>query len=598
MIYTNELTEYVTDNIHIYYDKLLSGGLTLGIAIFIMSIVLTLWLYVWTINKLIDDSNHEVSRYPHFIFIACIIIYSLGLISNIQHTTLGIILFVFLCILAFVSLYLLITVRLSGPILTALWLWSRALYLAIPNIGYVLDDACKIDSFDITAIYAIYTSSDFIIMKYLLLETVIAIFAPIMLAYYMRYQRWVYGNNGRVRIKLEKAKLVDSPEEIISNFKKSAVVFVLIVIIIYIPTMLVNLPSYFTKGDTEANNTYVAYMAEYRKDNSVYMDDEWLIEFNEAYSALEEVNFRVFNVNPRRLNYNNVIFLADYSSASYIQLLAMGKQYDLVMKGEIKGFEQAMDAFDYSNNLKLQAMTNAMSFIGSQQDDIIASFINTMVSSYKFYLSFFSLKTIGIIMLVLFLLIAVLLLLFMIFVADREMVSIKNFITESRKNYVYRAPDKKEVLRWIAVWSIAIILLIIIPLIRYNEKPVKDYPTVTTNAIIDTAIPVYSVLTKRNMSPDEIKDAIELIDNQLYAIEMLMNYQDVDSEYKNTQDSFLVLLPSLADTIKEIRNCLMNGVMPDDDIIRRYAYLEKTLMNEAEYVLVYDSFSEVLEVFD
>lgn len=605
MEYLEELSKFVSDNVHEYYSGLFAGGILLGIAFILMSAAIFAVIYYYDRLKEIGDDGEvkapeKVSKTPHYIFIAVIIAFALALAGNVRSGLTGIGLFIILEIAAFAVIYMLVTVRTLAPFAAAAYMWASWLYMSLSWIGAAVTDARRIDDYDISAKMPVFAAGNYLVLKALLLELVIAVATPVMICYVLRFQRWVYANGGTARIDLEPASLFDTPKETLEKLKKQLIALTLVIALVFVPLIFSSTTRYLSKGDTPANNAYIEYILQYKEDSSVTEDSDWAFGFIDAYNALEEVNLRVYNIDPRKVRYDDMMLFTDYSYAANYQLLAMKGQYESIMSGDRDAVDVYNDEFDYSNSLKQDALLGAFSRAVNGSDGLISKVVILLVSAFQFYTSFINLAALGITLIILSIIVIALCI---VMKAGRKVpkeMSVSGFLAGSREKYIYTPPAKKEILIWTAAWAIVLTVLVVIPLIRSAGGREITYTEAVSNAVIDTAEPVFVTVTSASgsLSDTEKTEAIKAIDDQIAAVDVLTGFKDVDSEYLVTHERVLVQAPVLKDTLAEMKGSIEDGKAPERQMVQRYTALELKLMEDVKTIKINDAVTQIFEMFD
>ena len=176
-----------------------------------------------------------------------------------------------------------------------------------------------------------------------------------------------------------KDQLADKAKSFFSG--KAAVIAA--AVLLFLPTVLNNVPRELTRGVNQANDVFVAKYGQWQADPAVAYDQAWLGSFDDAAARLINTNARGFTMKTDGMNKANLYLYLQYLDASWYQMVVVDRMTEAVHAGDTGAARTLGGYFNGTQNAQLDALRSTMGMIGGR--NYLSTLEDAVVDGLRFY---------------------------------------------------------------------------------------------------------------------------------------------------------------------------------------------------------------------
>ena len=176
-----------------------------------------------------------------------------------------------------------------------------------------------------------------------------------------------------------KDQLADKAKSFFSG--KAAVIAA--AVLLFLPTVLNNVPRELTRGVNQANDIFVAKYGQWQADPAVAHDQAWLADFDEAAARLISANARGFTMKTDGMNKANLYLYLQYLDASWYQMVVVDRMAEAVHAGDTGAARTLGGYFNGTQNAQLDALRSSLGMITGR--NFLSTLEDGVVDGLRFY---------------------------------------------------------------------------------------------------------------------------------------------------------------------------------------------------------------------
>ncbi len=371
--------------------------------------------------------------------------------------------------------------------------------------------------------------------------------------------------------------------------------YVLVPIILIIPTFLFRPIASLTKGSAAVTNDFTTRLLEWYAEPSVAEDAAWMSEFDRATEALTAFNARTFEQDPSKFSYYDFYVYIQYSEATYRQNAAVQALNEAVHDSDDSQIGALAAVFDDSIDQQLRAQRSGINLLGGSA---LRGSANLLIDPIRFYMGLAPAYVLPAVLFALGLagLIAGIILLakrkngspFVYAALDPDTTPEARATAEKKRRSFLRM-ERTATLIGIGIAALIILITGAVALAnRVNEKPTAE--SAAAYGFVADGGTVVGWLSLCETDPDE---AQKQIDSILPVVEDCAERMNTIISDPEADPRLLSVAEQLAPKLAGLRETLRTGALPDQALRKTLAGLFKDGMKLYEQMLFTDMFDQL-----